>query len=261
MRTPGLVLAAVLLPAALHADGRTFTFNNYCSTGSLVSCASVSVTIIPRAGGGTYVMLGIQNLQGTNPFDNNPGSLITGIGISFPSYQGGDWYGTDDEDGMNYYGTPGRNVNTLFGTDPAGDHGAVFDGYWWPSGVMWNVYGAEGGTGIVGCDPPPSDTYDVVFQTCPRLGAPGAMVFSFEPPVENWPYGPEIPPPTAYNWAGEDFAVGWGGCGITANGKTGAVISSNCVQMTATPEPVTLILTGTGLAALGIVRRRRRLRT
>ena len=50
----------------------------------------------------------------------------------------------------------------------------------------------------------------------------------------------------------------WGGDNKEIPGMTTSCFDDECVSMTVTPEPVTMVLVGTGLAGMGLLRRRRR---
>jgi hypothetical protein len=69
------------------AQTSSVNYTDYCTTGALVECASVDITVAPIAaappGEEEFALtVAIQNLQGTDPNDNSGGYGITGVNIT-----------------------------------------------------------------------------------------------------------------------------------------------------------------------------------
>lgn len=244
-------LSALLLAlpmVAAHADGTSWqSYDNYCSTGALISCASVQVIAV-NTSEGTTVTLRIRNDQGTNPRDNTGGSSIGYIGFTTPC--------TIPYD-CSYQGAAGH---------PSATGTATAVG---PSPELWDqsllVGGTEDGTmqysdlhpagnfsGIEGCNS--LAALASYFQTC---GVDGWVEYTmyWSGQFQAQDVGIEW---RTYAYAEGDPNNGGGGTGCSF----GAVLGPTQCTATVTPEPMTLVLFGTGLAGIGgivLVRRRKRL--
>lgn len=237
MRISVIALLLATLPSAvLHADGIRY-FNNYCTVGSFRNCASVSVSVLTLPNGATVIAISIQNLQGTHPADNSPGSLIVDAVVTFP-------YIPIDPDTFD----PEATGWSGGGGSPGywGDGGAT-DYNSWNAGVRIVLFGNY--SGVAGCEPPPPGTHFPNMgvatggpQTCESIGA-GPWINS---------YSNGLP----LDWDISRAVVGWGFVN-TVGPSTYCQPGVNCFQTNVTPEPVTLALVGTGLGLVGLVRRRR----
>jgi len=237
-----IALAAVglaMAPASARADIKHFL--NYCSPGAMRACASIVVETSLRAGGGTNVSIRVRNLQGWGWYgDNTGGSSIRRVGLITPQI----------------VGASGLSVSTI-GT--VGQQGSP-NGYWFldqPAGLGGLIqvasstnYTGEGG--IRGCDNP---TYSVnnYYRTCGENT--GWVVFTFT---------------TQNNWSASQAEVAWLSDGyqnyttepITECGSDGGYGADGRIPCShVTPEPITMVLLGSGMAGLGgagLIRRRRK---
>lgn len=241
LRAFGVILvggAALARPA--HATPSTKNFFNYCLTGSIRTCASVTVQTT-LSGGGTNVVISIRNLQGTNPNDNTGGSILTALGLTYPPTGTGSSLVVTTSGTVGTGGTPLDNWHIV--TNGGGLGNIEFQANSFP--------GTKGG--ILGCNngynnAVPSD----YFRTCDSQGNTGWVVFSFH---------------TANAWDASAAEIAWKVQSVAATGLSYECRSQDpllCdppVEITATPEPMTIMLLGSGLAGmggLGAVRRRKR---
>lgn len=225
------VLAAVGTSTAF-ADFKDFS--NRCSPGSLNACASIQVITTLNFTGGTNVIIRVRNLSGTGFFgDNTGGSIITRIGIVAPPITGlsvdNGALGVTAVGGAGTFGAAGSN---WFLRDPGGLGGAIE----LTAGIS-NAAGNRSG-GIVGCSAPSSGFPATYFSTC----SAGAWIeFSFT---------------TNNAWSANASEVAWL-YQDTVNGNVSGECDSDqgsvrpwCQEMV-TPEPVTMVLLGSGLAGMG----------
>jgi len=235
MRSRLSLLLLAALPATLHANGFR-RFDNYCTTGAFVSCASVTIRVTSLAGGQTVLVVTMRNLEGTHPADNSPGSILRNLVL--------DWNVPADPT-WNTFGptVTSRGVNLI--QDPY----AFLDTDIESSGLNINMFGS----GVVGCHAPqiPSelppgfgtDSLHAAFQTCPALGAGGALVFTFQTDQHT-------------DWDVNRLSLRLDYDSFSAGGPISCTVNVDCFQVTVTPEPVTFVLLATGLVGLGVFARR-----
>jgi len=227
---------AVTSAASLRADFKDFS--NICTPGAVRACVSMQVFTTLNGSGGTNVTILVRNLQGGPSWlgDNSGGSLIRRIGLVAPNVTGATGLAVTGINGATTVGNPAANWVL---SNPGGLGGLItLTAGTSPAGI------APGA--IQGCSAPAGGSQSAYFQTC--NGGWVQLTFTTT---------------NAWSASTADVAVltsnyAVGGVGVECDTDNLPAPRVGCVV--ATPEPVTMILLGSGLASMGgfgLVRRRK----
>lgn len=230
-----VALLAVIGASTARADQKDFL--NRCTPAAFRACVSLQVLTTLNGSGGTNVVIRVRNLAGSGyMYQNGGGSLVTRIGILAPHIA--------SASGLVMTAVGGAtNVNNAqlpwVLRSPGGLGGPI-------ELTAGNSGGNDGG--IAGCVPGASGYQVRYFETC---GPTSWVEFSFT---------------TSNAWSANQAEVAWfiadmsnpaGGaeeCGSIATGPNRAFCG-------VAPEPVTMVLLGSGLAGMGgfgVLRRRKK---
>lgn len=230
--------AALLCSAsAVPAQAQWTDMLNQCSTGAIRTCASFQAQVTNLGGGRAQLQIRVRNLWAVLANGTHTGSFLAQLGVISPdlvNVVNGNPLAVAVED-ATATGNPGSKWKFHASTARLGE-------------VTWglaagNGNGANGNGAIYGCLP--SSPRPDYFTTCVG-GAPGGWVqFSLtaDAPIDI-----------------NQLQLAWGVMGVgkqdySLQGRT--CVAGNCGGEVV-PEPITMVLMGTGLLGIGAARRRRR---
>lgn len=225
-------LIAVSAAASVRADQKDFL--NICTPSFLKACTSVQV-ITNWNGSVTQVTIRVRNLEG-GVFDNTGGSLIRRIGLVAPVITGATGLSVNAVSGATAVGSP---AGLWFLSNPGNLGGLI-------TFTAGPPAGGPGTGGIEGCNAPFGAQRSSYFRTCNT----GWVELTFTT-TNNWSANNSDVAILTTDWANS-------GGGLECDTDNNPLPRPACVV--ATPEPVTMILLGSGLASMGgfgLVRRRK----
>jgi hypothetical protein len=196
----------------------------YCTPGALRACFSISFGVVRTSDRTWDVAVRVANLQGT----------VSGLDASA---MWGFWWNTPP---ITSYGSPGWKATVGLSSVAGPAYGGSGD-WVWGGGI---VTGAAEGGGIYGCSTGVSGI-EWGFRTC---GSGQFVTFNFE-------LGISEVPPTGPPDVGATFYQ------VAFYNADGTLSLYTLDELTVLPEPFTIVLLGSGLAAMGgvgAIRRRKK---
>jgi hypothetical protein len=233
-------LAAILgIAASAPAEAQWTDLLNQCSTGTVRTCASFSAQVTDLGGGRSRLQIRVRNLYGVLADGTNTGSILAQLGVVSPDLVNvvNDSPLATAVEGATEVGSPGDNWNFHSSTNRLGE-------VTWALAAGSNGGNSNGSGGIFGCLEA-NGTRAEYFTTCVD-GAPGGWVeFSL---TANAPIDVN------------QLQLAWGVMSVgpedySIQGTT--CVAGNCGG-DVVPEPITMVLMGTGLLGIGAAQRRRR---
>ncbi len=227
----GLVIGLALSATGTLRAGE-LSWLNYCTTGAIRTCASVQI-MTTISGSTTNISVRVKNLQGTPNFTHLPAYGIASVwfDVSPGAYQSSNPYVLEGDNLQNVAGTVNGAATAVEWHQHVIDQSNPLNG-----GFSYDRYLMHGGA-IIGCDALPATTGAI--QTCDDW-----VTFNFT---------------TNFAWDVAQLGnVEMNYQAVFADGS-GQVCTAG-LNCSVVPEPITMVLLGSGLLGVGgaAYRKRRR---
>ncbi|HUF66996.1 MAG TPA: PEP-CTERM sorting domain-containing protein [Gemmatimonadaceae bacterium] len=239
MKYHSLAAAVILIGASAAPADAQVSFGNQCSTGSVKTCASFQAQVTALSSGRYELVVRVQNLWAVLADNSLTGQNIDRLGVLSPDLFDVTHSDPVETDGATKQGDPGSLWGFSSRNNSLNNLGSVE----WAVAAGSNQNFSNGDGGIFGCLPANS-TRPNFFLTCVNSVPTGWINFAVE---------------SSQSIDINQLQIAWGARSIGPQDLS--VSGSTCVGGCGTeviPEPITMVLLGSGLLGVGGAARRRR---